>query len=144
MRIPSAAPPDDFEEDSPEREAPGRRGIGPRFFAFVVAVVALAGAALLVLTTDPDPRQERIFIALVLLSAAGLGSIFATAFGIRTGRPLADALRALRRGVLFGLACAGVVVLQLNVALSPTNLAFLLLVLLIVEMIFLARRQHPI
>ena len=90
------------------------------------------------------PTGRMTSLALVLLAAAGLGSIFALALGAHTGSALADSLRALRRGVLFGLACAGTVVLQLNAALSPTNLAFLLLVLLIVEMIFLARRQHPI
>lgn len=129
--------------DHPD-DSPKGRSLGPVFFAFVIAVIASAGAALLVLTADPDPRQERIFVALVLLAGAGVGSIFATAFSVRTDRPLTDSLRALRRGILFGLACAGVVVLQLNAAVTPTNLAFLLLVLLIVEMIFLARRQHPV
>lgn len=132
------------EDHVDEESSHPTRSFGTGIFACGLGLVAAAGAAALVLTTDPDPRQERIFVALVLLSAAGFGSVLFRVFDGRTDRPLADSLRALRRGLLLGLACAGAIVLQLNAALSTTNVAFLLLVLLIVEMIFLARRQHPI
>jgi hypothetical protein len=140
----SMLPPWPADQVDEANAPPARRALSPQFFALVIALLAAAGAAVLVLTTEPGPREERIFVALVLISSAGLGSIFARAFGAHTDRPLADSLRALRRGVLLGLAFAGAIVLQLNAALSPTNVAFLLLVLLIVEMVFLARRQHPV
>ncbi len=97
----------------------------------------------LVLLTDPGTQQEELFIGLLLVLAAGLSSCALLAVTPRTGSPLADTLRAIRRGLLFGLAWAGAAILQLNGALTPPNLGFLLLVLLIVETIFLARRQHP-
>ncbi|MFI5267406.1 MAG: hypothetical protein ACHQ7M_08525, partial [Chloroflexota bacterium] len=97
----------------------------------------------LVFTTDPGQREEELFLGLVLIVAAGLSSTAILLFGRRTEFPLADTLRAFRRGLLFGLACSGALVLQLNAALSLPNLGFLVLVLLIVEMVFLARRQHP-
>jgi len=115
---------------------------GAIFCSLVVATVASATLTVLVLTRDPDVPGERAFVGLALAAAAGLASAIVLAFGRRTGSPIFDMLRGFRRGALFGLACAGVVVLQLNAAFNPANLAFLLLVLLIVEMIFLARRQN--
>jgi drug/metabolite transporter (DMT)-like permease len=109
----------------------------------VSSAIAAIAIAVLVLTTDPGTQQEELFVGLLLVLASGLASSAFLAFGRRTDSPLADTLRALRRGLLFGLAWAGVAVLQINAALTPTNVGFLLLVLLIVEMIFLARRQHP-
>jgi hypothetical protein len=100
--------------------------------------------AVLVLFTDPDAREEQLFISLLLIAATGLGWAAMLVFGRRTGAALNDTLRALRRGILFGLACSGAAILQVNAALNPPNLTFLLLVLLIVEMIFVARRQNPI
>jgi len=111
--------------------------------ALCIAALAALGMALLVLFTDPDTRVEELFVGFLLAAAAGLGTAVHVAFGPRTHSPLIDALRALRRGLLFGLAWAGAAVLQLNGAMSPTNVGFLLLVLVIVETIFLARRQHP-
>jgi drug/metabolite transporter (DMT)-like permease len=108
-----------------------------------IAALAGLGMALLVLFTNPDTRVEELFIGFLLALATGLGTAAFLAFSRRTASPLADSFRAFRRGLLFGLAWSGAAILQLNGALSPTNLGFLLLVLLIVETIFLARRQHP-
>lgn len=111
--------------------------------ALLISGLAAVALGALVFTTDPGQREEELFVALLLVVAAGLGSTAILLFGRRTESPLADTLRALRRGVLFGLACSGALALQLNAALSLPNLGFLLLVLLIVEMVFLARRQYP-
>jgi len=133
----------DLTDDAPTLD--GRKPIrGPVGAALVIGLLAAACLATLVLTTDPSPENEQRFVGLVLMLGACLGSAFALTFGRRTDHSLADTFRALRRGALLGLACAGAAVLQLNAAFTPPNLAFLLLVLLIVEMIFLARRQHPI
>jgi hypothetical protein len=131
--------------DSDEDQAPAaHQSSFPTLIVAAVALLAAAVAAFLVVSTDPNPRTERLFVAMVLLATAALGSITARAAGGHSERPRVGSLRAFRRGLLFGLACAGAVVLQLNAALSLTNLAFLLLVLLIAEMIFLAHRQHPV
>jgi drug/metabolite transporter (DMT)-like permease len=111
--------------------------------ALLGAAIAGLAMAALVLATDPDTHREELFIGLLLIAATGLGWATTLIFGRRTGSPLADTLRALRRGLLFGLACCGAAVLQINNAFNAPNLVFLLLVLLIVEMIFVASRQHP-
>jgi hypothetical protein len=111
--------------------------------ALLTSGLAAVALGALVFTTDPDPREEELLAGLVVVIAAGLGATAILLFGRRSDSPLADTLRAFRRGLLLGLACSGAIVLQLNAALSAPNLGFLLLVLLIVEMVFLARRQHP-
>ncbi|MDE3077673.1 MAG: hypothetical protein KGJ86_19820 [Chloroflexota bacterium] len=111
--------------------------------AFGVLVAAALGIAVLVLTTDPTPRQEQLFTILVFVGVAALGTILALVLSSRGQSPGVDAARGVRRGILIGLASAGAVFLQLNDAFRITNVAFIALVLLIVEMVFLARRQHP-
>jgi hypothetical protein len=116
------------------------------FTAQVVAIAASLAAwlalALLVLTTDPDASVERLFALCIFVGAGGFGTAFILALTHLSGPPVLHVLRGFRRGILFGLACAGAAVLQMNSSLTAPNMAFLLLVLLIVEMIFLARRQN--
>ncbi|MHB8619155.1 MAG: hypothetical protein ACYDAG_06230 [Chloroflexota bacterium] len=119
----------------------------PGLVSLVVAALALSGAGwlgivILVLSTDPGVPERRLFTVFTVLATGGLGTI--AALSVHDARPsrLLRGLRGIRRGMLFGLACAGAVVLQFNAALKPTNVAFLLVVLLIVEMIFLARRRE--
>jgi len=106
-----------------------------------VSVVAAVGLLAVVLLTDPGVREQELFVGLLLVACAGLAA--AVMLAANKAANLASTLRALRRGLLCGLACAGLVVLQLNGAFSIPNLTFLLLVLLIAEMVFLARRQNP-
>lgn len=120
-----------------------------RSSATAVSIVLAGGMALFagitlaitVLTSDPTPDKERLFVLLSLMLATALTAAALLITGRRAGSGLASAMRAFRRGALVGLACAGTIVLQLNASLTPANMAFLFLVLLIVEMIFLARRQ---
>ena len=128
-----------------EEQAQTGRGMpttlaGMALFASMAAGISLA---VLVFTTDPGQREEELFAGLLLVLAGGLSSTAMLLFGRRTESPLADTLRAFRRGLLFGLACSGAMVLRMNAALSLPNLGFLLLLLLIAETIFLAQRQHP-
>ena len=115
----------------------------PVLLALILALAAGAALAVLVLRTDPDQSTEQLFVCLLVATVTGVGAAGNLLFGARHASPLADTLRAFRRGALAGLALAGAAVLQLIGAFSPANLAFLLLVLLIIEMIFLARRQDP-
>lgn len=133
----------DDTEAPPSSAAARSLTSGVASLSLLVAGLAAVALGALVFATDPAPRQQELFVALVLVLAAGLSTTAILLLGRRGDSPVADALRALRRGILFGLACSGAVVLQLNAALSPPNLGFLLLLLLIVEMIFLARRQNP-
>ncbi|MBV8087668.1 MAG: hypothetical protein JO247_22910 [Chloroflexi bacterium] len=135
---------DEYDEPEPPDERPARRSVHAAavFFSLVTSIVSGAVLAALVLTRDPGKQAEQLFAVLALCSAAGLGSAAVLAFGRRTASPVMDLLRALRRGALVGLACAGAVALQFSGAFTPANLAFLLLVLLIAEMIFVARRQN--
>ena len=129
-----------------EQRTPGRRAskIGPSVVLALILALAASGAlAVLVLRTDPNQSTEQLFICLLAAAVTGVGAAGNLLLGAHGASPLADALRAFRRGTLAGLAAAGAVVLQLNGAFSPANLTFLLLVLLIIEMIFLARRQDP-
>ncbi len=121
------------------RAKPGASGAAPA--AFALSGLALAGLTALVLLTDPGLREQELFVGILLVATGGLAAGVLLAFGKAT--TLGATLRALRRGLLFGLGCAGAVVLQLNGALNLPNLAFLALVLLIAEMVFLARRQNP-
>lgn len=116
---------------------------GVASLSLLAAGLAAVALGALVFATDPEPREERLFVLLLLVLAAGLSTSAMLLLGRRTDSAVADTLRACRRGLLFGLACSGAVVLQLNAALSAPNVGFLLLLLLIVEMIFLARRQNP-
>lgn len=109
--------------------------------ALAMAVVSGVALAVTVLGSDPTPDKERLFTIMALLLVTSLSAAAILVAGGRGDSPLADVLRAFRRGALVGLACAGSILLQLNAAFTPANLAFLFLVLLIVEMIFLARRQ---
>jgi hypothetical protein len=122
----------------------------PRSLPSAVASLSLLGGGMaavalgaLVLMVDPGEREEQVFVGLLLVLMGGLGTTCMLLFGRRSASPMADTGRAVRRGVLFGLACGGAAALQFAKGLSAPNLGFLLLVLLIVEMIFLARRQHP-
>jgi hypothetical protein len=115
-------------------------GIG-LILALAMAGTAAAMLAILVIATEPTPQQIKVFIGLSCAIATGLSAAGLLVVGARTDAPLRDVLRAYRRGLLVGLACAGVIVLQLNQALSAANIAFVCLILLIFEMIFLARRQ---
>jgi hypothetical protein len=130
----------DDMEDLPLQADRTAAGVG-LLLALAVAGTAAAMLAVLVLATDPTPQQVKVFVVLSCAIASGLGAAALLVFGGRTDNPVRDTLRAYRRGLLVGLACAGVIVLQLNQALSPANVAFVLLILLIFEMIFLARRQ---
>jgi len=109
---------------------------GGTLFALALSTVAAVGLSILVAATDPGPREEQLFILLLLVLVAGVASAGLLLFGL-------GSLRAFRRGLLLGLAVCGAAVLQMNASLSAPNLAFVLLVLLIVELIFLARRQNP-
>jgi len=136
----------DAAEAEDQLQAPvGARALTAGVASTTLLIAGLAAVALgaLVFTTDPGQREQELFAGLLLLFSGSLSTTAILLFGRRTESALADTLRAFRRGLLFGLACAGAAALQLNAALSPPNLGFLLLVLLIVEMIFLARRQHP-
>lgn len=124
----------------PSRPLPATAGLCSLF----LACLATVSMAALVFFTDPGTQQEELFVILLLVMSGGLGSAALLAFTPRTGSGLTDTLRGLRRGTLFGMAWAGAAILQLNAALTPPNLGFLLLVLLIVETIFLARRQNPV
>lgn len=126
-----------MDSDSLDLESPAPRA-RPRLaaFTFVLALASAMALALLVTTSDPGQREQEVFVGLLLGLSTGLGSTVFLAAG-------AGGFRGLRRGLLFGLGCAGAAVLQINAALSAPNLGFLLLVLAIVETIFLARRQHP-
>ena len=110
----------------------------------MISAMALLALVILVATTDPGVREQELAVGLLLVVATGLSASTLLIFGRKTASPVADTLRALRRGLLFGLACGGAAVLQLNGALNAGSLAFLLVLLAIVEMIFLARRQHPV
>ncbi|MGH2364665.1 MAG: hypothetical protein ACRDHX_08440 [Chloroflexota bacterium] len=115
--------------------------------AQVVALGLSAASALamtiLIVTTDPNPERERLFALLSFVMAAGVATALALVFSARAKSPAADLGRGVRRGVLGGLAVAGAVFLQFNAALKPANLTFILLVLGVVELLFLSRRQHP-
>src|SRR5581483_724929 len=100
--------------------------------------LALTG---LVLLRDPGPEEQRLFVVLAMICGMALSTAGQLALLGAVEAPIGTVLRAFRRAVLIGLACAGAIVLQLNSAFTLPNLAFMLLVLLIVEMIFLARRQ---
>jgi drug/metabolite transporter (DMT)-like permease len=130
-------------DESTTRAAPSRSALAAAlFFTLVLAIVAAAALTVLLLTRDPAAEEEQLFAGLTLCLGSALAMAGVLAFGRRTGSAVFDVLRAFRRGLLVGLACAGSAALQFNGAFSPANLAFLLLVLLIVEMIFLARRQN--
>ncbi|HLY67076.1 MAG TPA: hypothetical protein VKU60_16190, partial [Chloroflexota bacterium] len=104
MRAPPVWPND---SDTDEAPVPERRAASAALFAVVSALGSGMALALLVMTTDPDPRQERVFVTLLLVLAGSLGTLATLAFAPSTDRPLAGALRASRRGALIGLACAG-------------------------------------
>ncbi|GEM_PF-3232593 len=110
---------------------------------FSGGLAAASGLALtgLVLLRDPGPEEQRLFVVLAMICGMALSTAGQLALLGAVEAPIGTVLRAFRRAVLIGLACAGAIVLQLNSAFTLPNLAFMLLVLLIVEMIFLARRQ---
>ncbi len=120
-----------------------RRAGSAAAVALIASALAAAGLISLVTLADPGTREQELFVGLLLVLGAGIACSALLLLSPRSDSPLADMLRALRRGVLFGLACSGAVVLQLNGAFTAPNLAFLLLMLLIFEMVFLARRQNP-
>ncbi|HUZ77298.1 MAG TPA: hypothetical protein VMV93_06910 [Chloroflexota bacterium] len=118
------------------------------FFPAQVLALGLSAAGalamtILIVTTDPNPERERLFALLSFVVAGGVTTALALVLSSRAKSPAADLGRAVRRGVLGGLAAAGAVFLQFNAALKPANLAFILLVLGVVELLFLSRRQHP-
>lgn len=125
----------------PSRRRPRSAIVSAFLCAFAVACLSALALAGVVLTTDPSPREDRAFVVLTFLLGASVSCCGLLLLGRRGGPAASDLLKTGRRAALLGLACAGAVALQFNAAFDPTNLVFLLLVLLIVEMIFLARRQ---
>ena len=133
-------------ESSPETHAPmaGRelintRAVVSRMCGGALGVCGATGLAMmmLVLRTDPTPWNERVFVALLACSCSALimaGSLhLACALDGWLG-----IVRVIRRSCLAGIACTGVAVLQLMAGLTVANLAFVCLLLLIVEMFFVA------
>jgi len=136
-RTESAAPRRDIEPpDCPVRTA--------RNWLFAVSAASGAAAAAIVVATDPGWWSERVFLVLCAcccsaLSTAGMLYLF-------QGKAMGwvEMVRALRRGCLAGAACTSLLMLQFAAALTITNVAFVWLILAIVEMIFLAghHQQH--
>ena len=115
-----------------------------RHWLFAVSAASGVALAAIVVATDPGWWSERVFLVLCAcccsaLSTAGMLYLF-------QGKAMGwvEMVRALRRGCLAGAACTSLLMLQFAAALTITNVAFVWLILAIVEMIFLAghHQQH--
>jgi len=98
--------------------------------------------AAIVVATDPGLWSERVFLMLCACCCSALSTACMLYLFASEATGWLDIARALRRGCLAGLGCTSLVDLQFAAALTITNVAFVWLILAIVEMIFLAGYPH--